>query len=356
MIDNKIIKKEAYLLAEEILKDLDLSRLPLANIVLKAGRLARLMNDFDIEKTFEYEASGYPYIEGKGLSPDVWEHIGRANRIDVDAEGKETAKTISIPTIEARIEVSKLSLSNTADPDISISSANPNQYVSAPTNGNRDERMGLINTIATFSELLSQRRNFIYQYVKKIYIQLKFSELTTSVWTSIKEKTDRLINELIPDETQKLTAIYESLNDDNPEKWATALTSCRRMLKSLADKLYPYSNTPIKKEGRKIKITEDAFINRLMCYIDENADSDTLRQISNGDLDYIGKRLDAIYSQTCKGTHAEITKEEAEKCFLRTYIIVGDILKIYQNKVDYKFKEKTITNKKDELIINNPPL
>lgn len=340
MIDNKKIREEAYLLADDILKDLDLSRLPLTNIVLKAGRLARLMNDFDMEKTFEYEASGYPFILGTGIPPEIWEYIKLSGRVCVDANGKETATTESITAMEARIEANKLALSNTVDPDISISSANPNQFVSTMGHGNSQERLNFINTIASFSEALSKRRTFIYQYVKKIYVQLKFSTLTTSVWLSIKDKTDFLINELIPDETQKLTAIYESLNDDNPEKWATALTSCRRMLKALADKLYPSSDVPIKRNKKEINITDDAFINRLMCYIDENADSKTLCKISNSDLSYIGNRLDAIYVQTCKGTHDEITKDEAEKCFIRTYIIVGDILEIYKKKLEI-IKEQT---------------
>lgn len=334
MIENNVIREESYILAEEILKDLDLSRLPLSNIVLKTGRLARLLNDFDTEKVFEYEASGYPGIEGVGIAPDVWQCAKLADRISKDAEGKETATTLSITAMEARIDANKLALANTTDPNISISSANPNQFVSTVGHGNAQQRMNFINTISSFSEALSKRRTYIYQYVKKAYIQLKFTALTTSVWASIKDKTDCLINELIPEETQKLTAIYEGLNDENPEKWATALTSCRRMIKALADKLYPASEKSIQKGDKKIKITEDAFINRLMCYIEENSDSQTLNRISNSDLRYIGDRLDSIYSQTCKGTHDNISKEEAEKCFLRTYIIVGDILDIYQNKLE----------------------
>ena len=59
-IDNKKIKEEALILAEETLADIELSRLSLSNIALKASRLARLVNEFDLEKIFEYEASGYP--------------------------------------------------------------------------------------------------------------------------------------------------------------------------------------------------------------------------------------------------------------------------------------------------------
>ncbi len=39
---------EALYLSSEILKNIELSELPLTNIALKASRLARLLNDFDV--------------------------------------------------------------------------------------------------------------------------------------------------------------------------------------------------------------------------------------------------------------------------------------------------------------------
>ena len=54
------IKREALSVSEEILKNIEESEVPLSNIDLKAIRLAKLLNDIDYIKIFEYEVSGYP--------------------------------------------------------------------------------------------------------------------------------------------------------------------------------------------------------------------------------------------------------------------------------------------------------
>lgn len=41
---------EALTLSADILRNVELSELPLANIALKASRLARLLNEFDVQK------------------------------------------------------------------------------------------------------------------------------------------------------------------------------------------------------------------------------------------------------------------------------------------------------------------
>lgn len=329
-IDNQQIKEEALQLADETLKDIELSRLPMANIVLKASRLARLVNDFDLEKIFEYEAGGYP-MKKDGIEQHVWNLGIKADRISLNLENKEVMSCYALTTIENRIIANKIALEQTQDRDISISSANPNQIIyTPPTNAKeRKERLQNINSDAI---LLANRTSFIYSHIKKIYMNLKFSSLTESVWLKMKSKIDSYISEIIPEETQKLTAIYDSLNDDNPEKWATALTTCRRMLKALADKLYPPSEKIIKKGKNEISLGEEQFINRLVCYIEQNSTHETLDKITNANLNYIGNRLDSITKEVCKGTHAKVDKEEAERCFMHVYMLIGDILEIERLK------------------------
>ena len=329
-IDNQQIKDEALHLAEETLADIELSRIPMANIALKASRLARLINDFDLEKIFEYEAGGYPMGEN-GIEPHIWKLGVRAERIMFNPEKKEIMSCYSISAIESQIISSKIALEQTQDRNVSISSANPNQYISTPPT-NAIERKVRLQNINDASKLIAERTRFIYSNVKKIYMDLKFSSLTESIWLKMKNKIDSYISEIIPDETQKLTAIYDSLNDDNPEKWSTALTTCRRMLKAVADKLYPPSDEPIKKGKQEIKVGEEQFVNRLICYIEQNSTHETLDKITNANLDYIGNRLDSIINESCKGTHAEVEKEEAERCFMHVYMLIGDILEIERLK------------------------
>ena len=63
--------KEALTLSSEILRNIELSEIPLTNIALKTCRLARLLNDYDVQTIMEYEAGGYP-SKPDGIRPDVW--------------------------------------------------------------------------------------------------------------------------------------------------------------------------------------------------------------------------------------------------------------------------------------------
>ena len=329
-IDNIETRNEALQLAEEALADIEYSRIPLSNIALKTSRLARLVNEFDLEKIFEYEVSGYPSSKN-GVSADVFRLGKIAERNSFNDKNQEVIYCYSISYIEASIQSEQIALEQSHDRNISISSANPYQTIYTPPS-NVKERTNRVSSIEEGTELLSKRRAFIYKTIKKIYMDLKFNSLTESIWFKLKGKIDSYIREIIPSETEKLSAIYDSLNDDNPEKWATALTTCRRMIKAVADKLYPPSNISVQKKEKTIEVGEDNFINRLVLYIEENSTQKTFNQITNSNLAYIGERLDSIIKETCKGTHSSVEKEEAERCFMHTYMLIGDILEIERQR------------------------
>ena len=48
--------------------------------------------------------------------------------------------------------------------------------------------------------------------------------------------------------------------------------------------------------------------------------------VVGADISSIGMRLDAINDAVCKGTHAEITKDEASRYIIHTYLLISDIV------------------------------
>lgn len=123
---------EALLLSGEILKDIELSSLSLAKIALKTSRLARLLNQHDAQQVFSYEASGYPTTPG-GVQPEVWGLLELAGRTyqekDLNSKDVKTLAYLeSIEQLEEQITAAKLGLEAAKDHDVSISSANPNQW------------------------------------------------------------------------------------------------------------------------------------------------------------------------------------------------------------------------------------
>lgn len=108
--------------------------------------------------------------------------------------------------------------------------------------------------------------------------------------------------------------------------------SCRRILQEMADVIYPPREDKVIK-GKTIKLGAENYINRLIAYVDEYADSETFENIVGSNLSYLGERLNAIYKAANKGSHAIITtKEEADRYVIYTHLVIGDILSL--NKDD----------------------
>ena len=203
--------REALALSKDILKNIELSEMPLAHIALKASRLARLLNDFDIQKIMEYEAGGYPSTPN-GVHPDVYRLAVIAGR-EYQQKNEKTGNvqnyiyTTSIEELEQEVKSTDAALAAARDPDVSVSSANPYQNVWNPV-GNRFERDTIRSSAARAQRRLSARRSFIYSYVLRRHYELRFSGIADDIFSRIREKVDSAIGERIPDAAQKLVSCH----------------------------------------------------------------------------------------------------------------------------------------------------
>ena len=68
---NRKTLEESLALSAEILRNIELSELPLTNIALKTSRLARLLNDFEVQQIMQFEVGGYPSA-ATGVPANVW--------------------------------------------------------------------------------------------------------------------------------------------------------------------------------------------------------------------------------------------------------------------------------------------
>lgn len=225
---------EALDLSSEILKNIELSELPLTNIALKASRLARLLNDFDVQRIMGYEVGGYPKSASNIVSLEVWQLAVTAGREFelVDSETKEINQHIfveSIGELEEELSLGEASLAAARDPDVSVTSANPSQYVLSPA-GNSAERRQARTRIASASKRLASRRAFIHDYASRKHYELKLSDIADNIFNRIRERVDSAIGVAVPDSVQRLSAVYENLQSENPEDWSNAVHSCRRIL------------------------------------------------------------------------------------------------------------------------------
>jgi hypothetical protein len=324
---------EAFNLSAEILKDIELSQLPLTNIALKASRLARLLNDFKMLRIFEYEVSGYPTTPD-GVKAEVWDLAQIAGRVFVDTEPfKKPAKRIfldSIDSLEDTVRTTEAALAAARDPE---TPAPPRKFLNtelAP--GNSIERALRLGASQRAAQRLASRRNLIYQYVQRKYYELKFSGIADDIFSRTRERVDAIIGSAIPDSVKRFTAVYDNLQSDNPEDWSNAVHSCRRILIDVADLVFPATKDTremvVDKKTRTVRLGPENYVNRIIAFVDGRSSSDRFNEIVGSHIRFIGDRLDAIVSAANKGTHNKVLREEAERCVVFTYLLIGDILNL----------------------------
>ena len=71
----------------------------------------------------------------------------------------------------------------------------------------------------------------------------------------------------------------------------------------------------------------------MVLYCEEKSASSVFASVVGSTLNFIGDRLDAVFSSVQKGSHATVTHEEAKRYVIYTYVIVGDLLLLTEDQL-----------------------
>ena len=177
--------EESILLAEEILKNIELQEISLSNIVLRCARLARITANQPAMDLFKYELTGYPTDDSGLVLAEAFQLARYANRTYKQKDNvgiiKEYLFPQTVAELENELEAAKEQMKVAFDRDVSVSSANPMQYV-APPLGNNFERAGLRQIITEKSKKLDQLKSGYYNYVLGVYYELKIKNITEDIF------------------------------------------------------------------------------------------------------------------------------------------------------------------------------
>lgn len=177
--------------------------------------------------------------------------------------------------------------------------------------------------------ILSRVRNRVSRYLSNVEKQMIFGQIHADIFEENRLYVERKLGELCPDALAKFVAAYQRTKENNPESWAQALTSCRRLLKSLADALYPPSDKlVIGADGKQRRLTDEKYIARLWQYVYERTRKTSSGALLQSQIQDYGNRVDRLYDLSCKGVHAEVNRFELNQCLIQTYILAGDLLRL----------------------------
>ncbi len=312
-------------LARDLLDDIELSRLSGEGVVLKASRLARLIEASNVQEWLGYELRGYV---DPATSPVAKYYLSATGRIRILAPGAPGLPYFGSLAYQEGVAASlKLKLRCLHVPDVSFSSANPHQVVGWGAYGNPvqgpvdavlQNATNTSNELAFVSGIRSKVLSLIHSWVVGVYHERLFSGVAESLFTQFKRATDEALTERCSEALAKIPHVYERLAAGEPEAVSHALTTCRRILDALADSLYP-PRAAIERDGRKIELTDQHSKNRLREYLRERVASASRRERLN-------HTLSDLYDRFSVGVHADVEVDEARALLLGVYVFIGEVL------------------------------
>lgn len=194
--------------------------------------------------------------------------------------------------------------------------------------GGGGEQADLLSVIRSYESVLDRVNSSVYAFLIETEAELEQGKDRASVFVRAQEYVVAALGTRAPKALEQILSA-ERLLDGGPEDLAHALTSCRRMLKSLADQLYPATNEVVEgNDGVQRKLSDDQYRNRLLEYVRATVSQRGQNSVLQKSLDSLGARLKTLDSLASKGVHDVVSAAEAETCVVWTYAIAADLLRV----------------------------
>lgn len=293
-------------LAKELLDDIELGRADAERLILKASRLARWVGSEEIRYWLKLELGGYNNTNPVSLK--YMEITGRW----LDHE-KGTGYWGPLAQQEASINAEKAKLASLRVPDTSGDYANiAIQHVTGTMTASS-------NYISRISGIRSRVLAQLHRFVSEVYYEKEFDSLSESIFERYKSSVDTLIAQHCGDVLEKIPAVMSRLAEGNEESISQALSTCRRIIESFADSIFPPSDGTVEIGGNVLKLDASKHQNRINAYIHQRTSSVSRKQ-------RLRQNLANLFDRVSTGVHTEVTAEEAQSLFLNTYLFIGEVL------------------------------
>ena len=192
----------------------------------------------------------------------------------------------------------------------------------------------IIANIAVCQKRLAILKSRYYDYALKCQIEISFGNVATNIFSDYREKVEAYFSALSKEAILKLQAIEDKINSNNAELYSQALTTCRRLFASTAADLfekYCPKNKESKfktKSGKEIDVSGEHYKNKLTAVIETLEDKSMSNSIIGSNVMYLLDWIDNLIDLQCKGVHSDISKQDAMRCIIQTYIFLGDVLSL----------------------------
>jgi hypothetical protein len=239
--------------------------------------------------------------------------------------GKGEANLLSVQQIESTVQLLRDQEAALVPPPPGMHTYDLGKLVA----DQQSMRMTYVTTRIPLDNILARIKDRLWEFLTETEHELTFGEATAETFDRLRSYVDRQLTTISAPALEQFQTAYRRLKDGSDEDRAHALTSCRRVLKTLADELYPARPEPVTGSDGKSHVLDDAaYINRLLQYVSELVGKHENGAVVQATLQDVGARLSTLHDLASKGVHANATAYEVDTCVVQTYLVVADVLRI----------------------------
>ncbi len=323
---------EARKIANELLDEFETKQSPIDFLLLKTKRLARFMRDTDAQVWLDHETKGYPAKFDFTTIGTCHKYVSSGGRLTDDGK----YYTASLPNLEAgcNIDVQFLSSKDSANKTAAKAKDFLEQRATQALMIDQAKLQNVqkTNYVENHTLFISLKAS-IHNYVTELYLSIEFGDAAQDIFEQAREDVDTFIREHCPQAAEKLVSINERMKDQLAESMSGALTSCRRLLMTIADSVFPAQKEKwIDLNGKERKVGSEEYKNRLLAYISKHIEGKSSFNIISSEISHLAARLDAIYEKSCKGIHCEVSLKEAQLAVVHTYLFIAELARVSSEK------------------------
>lgn len=329
-------RKQALEACDKVINGIEDGTISVSSSVLLCKKIARLVNDIEGQEWLNYEYGGYPRGNNGYILHDAWQIAANHGRSYKEKSEKRKQETVIFTELcselESTIESNTIALRNYSMQGCSVSGDYALPATSTLTRAVSECTNNLLNMIQTARRRLSILKSQYYDYAVKWQMELKFGNTAKTAFDEYQERVDGYYSELPTITLQKLNAIEELIEDGNSEHYAQVLTSCRRLWSDTANVLFSevlpnYSAQFFKtNSGKEIDVSGDHVNNKLSAIIETLQSKSAKNTLVGSEIIYLIDWMEQINKKQSAGVHTDVTREQAMRCIIHTYIALGDIL------------------------------
>jgi hypothetical protein len=173
-------------------------------------------------------------------------------------------------------------------------------------------------------------RNRALEFSNNVILELEYGDVLSDIFEETRKFVDSKLVEICPSAIEKLTRTYGNIVEGAISlEWSQIAFACRDILQDFTDSVYKAEYLP---KGERAP-TRNQTKKKLMFTLRAKMSNlrDTERKLIESQVDHLLNYFDRLTELVQKDIHPEgfeVEKEDAHRCVIYTYLVIGDILKI----------------------------